>query len=100
MFRQFITAQHLQPTATIDDYGEEIATWSDCGNIEIAITVLNGSKELLNDVITANSTHLGLTKNNSIQIGDRIVSGITYDVNYITTGTRYNQLYLSAVEQI
>ena len=96
MNRHMQTATLLRRTVKVDELGEQIVSYVPAlANVEIAISVIQGSYNTQNNVLTTSSTHLALTKDNRTSIGDKIMSeGHTYTVNYIIAG-RFNQLFLS-----
>ena len=96
MNRHMQTATLLRRTVKVDELGEQIVSYVPAlANVEIAISVIQGSYNTQNNVLTTSSTHLGLTKDNRTSIGDKIMcEGHAYTVNYIIAG-RFNQLFLS-----
>ena len=101
MMRQMKTATLLRRTVKLDELGEEIVSYVPAlARLEIAISVIQGSYNAQNNVLTTSSTHLGLTKDNRISIGDKIMcEGHTYTVSYIIAG-RFNQIFLSEEQQL
>lgn len=96
MMRQMKTATLMRRMVKVDELGEQIVSYVPAlANVQIAISVIQGNYNSQNNVLTTSSTHLGLTKDNRLSIGDKIVcDGHTYTVNYIIAG-RFNQLFLS-----
>lgn len=101
MMRQMKTATLLRRTVKVDELGEQIVSYvAVLAKMEVAISVIQGSYNTQNNVLTTSSTHLALTKDNRTLIGDKITcEGHTYTVNYIIVG-RFNQLFLSEEQQI
>ena len=96
MMRKMKTATLLRRSVAVDELNEQIVSYVPAlAKMEIAISVIQGSYNSQNNVLTTSSTHLGLTKDNRTSIGDKIMcDGHTYTVNYIIAG-RFNQLFLS-----
>lgn len=96
MMRQMKTATLLRRSVVLDELGEQIVSYVPAlAKMEIAISVIQGNYNSQNNVLTTSSTHLGLTKDNRLSIGDKIMcEGHTYTVNYIIAG-RFNQIFLS-----
>ena len=96
MNRHMQTATLLRRSVAVDELSEQIVSYvPTLANVEIAISVIQGNYNSQNNVLTTSSTHLGMTKDNRISIGDKIVcDGHTYTVNYIIAG-RFNQIFLS-----
>lgn len=101
MNRHMQTATLLRRTVKVDELNEQIVSYVPAlAKMEIAISVIQGNYNSQNNVLTTSSTHLGLTKDNRISIGDKITcDGHTYTVNYIIAG-RFNQLFLSEEQAI
>ena len=96
MNRHMKTATLLRRSVAVDELDEQIVSYIPAlARLEIAISVIQGSYNAQNNVLTTSSTHLALTQDNRTSIGDKIVcEGHTYSVNYIIAG-RFNQLFLS-----
>lgn len=101
MMRHMQTATLLRRTVKVDELGEQIVSYvPTLANVEIAISVIQGSYNSQNNVLTTSSTHLALSKDNRTSIGDKIMcDGHTYTVNYIIAG-RFNQLFLTEEQAI
>lgn len=96
MNRHMQTATLLRRTVKVDELGEQIVSYVPAlAKMEIAISVIQGNYNSQNNVLTTSSTHLGLTQDSRLSIGDKIMcEGHTYTVNYIIAG-RFNQIFLS-----
>lgn len=96
MKRHMQTATLLRRSVAVDELNEQIVSYiPTLARLEIAISVIQGNYNTQNNVLTTSSTHLGLTKDNRLSIGDKIMcDGHTYSVNYIIAG-RFNQIFLS-----
>ena len=96
MMRRMKTATLLRRTVKVDELNEQIVSYVPAlANVQIAISVIQGNYNSQNNVLTTSSTHLGLTQDSRLSIGDKIMcDGHTYTVNYIIAG-RFNQLFLS-----
>lgn len=101
MKRHMQTATLLRRSVAVDELNEQIVSYiPTLARLEIAISVIQGNYNTQNNVLTTSSTHLGLTKDNRLSIGDKIMcDGHTYSVNYIIAG-RFNQLFLSEEQAI
>ena len=82
-----------------NDIGEKIKTVSGSSIIEMAINFLSGKSSEVNSVLTAQSTHLGLTRTRGIKQGDYIVDNTdTYKVDFVNSAPRLSVVYLSMVK--
>ena len=101
MNRHMQTATLLRRSVAVDELSEQIVSYIPAlANVEIAISVIQGSYNTQNNVLTTSSTHLGLTKDNRTSIGDKIMcEGHTYTINYIIAG-RFNQIFLSEEQHL
>lgn len=78
---------------------EKIKSISSGSTIEMCINFLSGNSNELNNVITATSTHIGLTRTRGIQTGDYIVDNTdTYKVDFVNSAPRLSVVYLSLVK--
>lgn len=81
-----------------DTYGEKIKTLSTGSSIEMAINFISGNSSEVNSVLTAQSTHTGLTRTRGIKQGDYIVDNTdTYQVDFVNSAPRLSVVYLSLV---
>lgn len=79
--------------------GEKIKTLSTGSPIEMYISFLSGNSNEVNTVLTAESTHIGLTRTHGIKQGDYIVDNTdTYKVDFVNSAPRLNVVYLSLVK--
>lgn len=66
--------------------------------IDMAISTTVGGKQEHSNILTIDSTHIGLTKDTSITTEDTITDGSdTYNVDYVISG-RYTQCFLKLVK--
>ena len=70
---------------------ENIKTWRPVKKIQAAISVSTGSAQELNQIQRITSTHTAVTPD-EVKTGDRFGG---YTVDFVITGRRYNQLFLS-----
>lgn len=79
--------------------GEKIETLSTGSSIEMFISFLSGDSKEANSVLTAQSTHTGLTRTKGIKQGDYIVDNTeTYKVDFVNSAARLCVVYLSKVK--
>ena len=91
-----VTLQHVTGE-TQDAYGAFTSTTVQLP-IEMAINTIQGSKQEHSNVLTVDSTHIGITKYANISVNDEIlVDGNTYTITYIIAGGRYTQVFLKLV---
>jgi hypothetical protein len=96
-----VTLQHATGQ-TQNNVGKMIPNTSSV-SIDMAITLLSGNKIIANDLITRQSTHMGITPydTSTISVTDTIEDGNDkYTIDFIPpiTGGRLNQLYLKLVK--
>lgn len=75
---------------------EEVKTWEPAGNILAAVSTATGSTVEQNQALRISSTHRGITQND-VRVGDRFGG---YVVDYVITGTRYTQLFLTKEDSL
>lgn len=102
MIRRMEKGTLLKWKIETDDYNEQIVSWvAEREPIEIAVSVANGAMETMNNVLSINATHTGLTKDARPQERDKIIlNGKTYLITYVIPTHRMNQLFLSTDESI
>lgn len=85
--------QYTLERCTIEknDLLENIKTWRPVKKIQAAISVSTGSTQELNQIQRITSTHTAVTPD-EVKTGDRFGG---YTVDFVITGRRYNQLFLS-----
>ncbi|MDO4549113.1 MAG: hypothetical protein Q4D04_13540 [Clostridia bacterium] len=102
MIRRMVAAALGKRGVVRDDWGEQIEQWTDEPSpVDIAISASAGGIESANNVLSINSTHTGVTRDERPQPGDRITAeGRAYKVDYAMDGRIYRQLFLSACEDV
>lgn len=85
-----------RPRIAINDKLEEVKTYEPVGNIHAAISTAAGSTVEQNQALRISSTHRGITQN-EVRVGDRFGG---YVVDYVITGTRYTQMFLTKEESL
>lgn len=100
MMNKMVVCGVLTPTVTVDSrYNDETHTYSETFTAEIAISILSGSTLSSNNVISVNSSHIGITNNKVMKENYKIRRGNqTYTINYVNNDGRYTILYLSMDE--
>lgn len=91
MLQRMETYRLERPRIDINDLCEEVKTYISAGKVRVAISTATGSTIEQNQALRISSTHRGLTQDD-VRVGDRFGG---YVVDYIVTGTRYTQLYLT-----
>ena len=81
----------MRPMIEVNHLGEEVTRYKRAGRIRAAISTATGSTVEQNQALRISSTHRGLTQDD-VRVGDRFGG---YAVDYVITGTRYTQLYLT-----
>ncbi len=81
----------MRPRITQNDLGEEIPVLEKAGRIRAALSAATGSTVEQNQALRISSTHRALTQDD-VCVGDRFGG---YVVDYVITGTRYTQLFLT-----
>ena len=78
-------------------YGEQVEEWVALSTpIELIISINSGTTDSTNDILSVSATHTGLTHDNRVLAGDKIIcGGHTYKIDYIAAGTRWTQLMLN-----
>lgn len=86
----------LSPMArTLDSYEEQVITYGAAIPIEISLSLSTGTSSSTNNILTASSTHVGVTTYKAISAGDKITVGSdTYIVDYPVLDGRNALLYL------
>lgn len=85
-----------RPRITLNSYSEEVPVYEPAGSILAAISTATGSTVEQNQALRISSTHRGLTQDD-VRTGDRFGG---YVVDYVITGTRYTQLFLTKEESL
>lgn len=75
---------------------EEVKVWEPAGSILAAVSTATGSTVEQNQALRISSTHRGITQND-VRVGDRFGGFV---VDYVITGTRYTQLFLTKEESL
>lgn len=96
MLQRMETFELMRPRISISDLCEEVKTWERAGNIEVALSAATGSTVEQNQALRISSTHRGLTQDD-VRVGDKFGG---YIVDYVITGTRYTQLFLTKEESL
>ena len=80
-----------------NSYGEQVEEWVALSTpIELIISINSGTTDCTNDILSVSATHTGLTHDNRVSAGDKVMcGGNTYKIDYIAAGTRWNQLMLN-----
>lgn len=95
MIRKMRQASLFPLTRTLDDYEEQVIAFEAAVPIEIAISLTTGTSSSANNILTASSTHVGVTTYKAISAGDKITVGSdTYIVDYPVLDGRNALLYL------
>lgn len=81
----------MRPEVEVNRLGEEVRRYKPAGKIRAALSAVTGGVAEQNQALRINSTHRGLTQDD-VRTGDRFGG---YVVDYVITGTRYTQLYLT-----
>lgn len=82
-----------------NNLGEKIKTLTTGSPIEMCISYISGNSNEVNNVLTATSTHTGLTRTRGIKQGDYIVDNTdTYKVDFVNSAPRLCVVYLSLVK--
>jgi hypothetical protein len=80
---------------TLDEYGEQVISYSEKGTINMFIGFQTGTSSSNNNILTASSTHIGITPCRDIDAGDTVIDGAdTYTVDYPVHDGRYTMLFL------
>ena len=81
---------------TQDSLGERVKSLSSGTTIEMVISFLSGNSNSINSVLTASSTHIGLTRIKTIKQGDCIVDSTnSYKVDFVNNAPRLSVVYMS-----
>lgn len=80
-----------RPVITINSLREEVKSFRRVGTVHAALSVTTGSTVEQNQVLRVSSTHRGLTQDD-VRTGDKLGE---YVVDYVITGPRYTQLFLT-----
>lgn len=91
MLQRMETFELMRPRITLNALGEEIPVLESAGKICAALSAATGSTAEQNQALRISSTHRGLTQDD-VRTGDRFGG---YVVDYVITGTRYTQLFLT-----
>lgn len=84
---------------TQNSYGERVSSLSSGSTIEMSINFLSGNSNEINNVLTATSTHAGLTRTRGIHTGDYIVDNTdTYKVDFVNSAPRLSVVYMTMVK--
>lgn len=95
MIRKMQQASLFPLTRTLDTLGEQVIAYGAAIPIEIAISLSTGTSSSANNILTASSTHVGVTTYKAISDGDKIVVGSqTYLVDFPVLDGRMTLLYL------
>lgn len=95
MIRKMKQASLFPLTRTLDTLGEQVITYGAAIPIEISLGLTTGTSSSANNILTASSTHVGVTTYKAISDGDKIVVGSdTYFVDFPVLDGRYALLYL------
>lgn len=80
-----------------NSYGEQVEEWVALSTpIELIISINSGTTDSTNDILSVSATHTGLTHDNRVLAGDKIIcGGHTYKIDYIAAGARWTQLMLN-----
>lgn len=97
MIRHMERGKLLTYTLGTNQYNEQLPQWIEQQQpLEIAITIASGSTEIINNILSTTSTHIGLTMDSRVKEKDKIVLGnITYIVDFVAKQRRYYQLNLT-----
>lgn len=99
--RRTQTATLLRPIEVSDVYGKRVE-YKPVKTIQVAVSSVGGSTAVANALLTASSTHLGLTLERDIAERDRLqVQGQVYQIDNVTAdgpGRRYTRLNLKLAE--
>ena len=96
MMQRMQTFDLLRPRTTLNAMNEEVRVFDPAGKIRAAVSVITGSTVEQNQALRISSTHRALTQND-VRTGDRFGG---YVVDYVITGTRYTQLFLTKEESL
>lgn len=101
MIRRYIKAALSRPKTARDALGDFVETLEALRTIDIAITLANGSTSTINDVRAAQASHVGITPDSGVQIGDRLgVGSAVYRVDFTHDLRRYSRLYLKREDEV
>lgn len=76
-------------------YNEAINKYQPIGEIEIFVYTSTGSTQTMNEVVSIQSTHIGLTHDKSVSVSDKVlVENVLYKVDFITETRRMRVLSL------
>ena len=84
-----------RPTLQRDEYGQEIKTYKDIGNIKAFISVKNESEYTANNQFIEKFDYIGITNNKSILREDLVGD---YEVVHVVETRRKNYLYLKELK--
>ena len=100
MMNKMVVCGVLTPTVSVDGvFNEETPTYTQTFTAEIAISILSGNTLSNNNIISVNSSHIGITDNKVIKESYKIKRGNqTYTINYVNNDGRFTLLYLSLDE--
>lgn len=95
MIRMMRKASLFPMSRTLDSLHEQIITYGAAIPIEVSLSLSTGTSSSANNILTASSTHVGVTSYKTIAAGDKITVGSdTYIVDYPMLDGRYALLYL------
>ena len=96
MMQRMQTFDLTRPRIEVNAMGEEIPVLENIGKIHVALSAATGSTVEQNQTLRISSTHRALTQDD-VRAQDRFGG---YVVDYVITGTRYTQLFLSKEESL